>query len=200
MTTYSWPNALCPSSMEWRINRSGAQFRSPFNAALQAIDFVGDWWSVAFAVPPNPTADGVDAELLLQSLAGGGNRLAVYHYTRPIPLGTMRGSPTVQTQAARGDAQLVLTVTSGATLKAGDFVKTGGQLFRVYSDCTAAATTLTVPLVNRVRATIASATAVIWDSPTIDMIMPEMSFGRVYVPNPGGALAEATQFALEEAP
>jgi hypothetical protein len=69
------------------------------------------------------------------------------------------------------------------TLLQGDYIAAGGQLFQV-----AATTTFedsgqaAVPLVNRVRATIAVDSPVTWYRPTCDMVMPAMQAGAVSRP------------------
>ena len=58
-----------------------------------------------------------------------------------------------------------------------------GHLFQVASDCTATdAGVMTVPVINRVRGTIASGTAVTWYRPTAQFILPAMSAGAMQVP------------------
>ena len=69
------------------------------------------------------------------------------------------------------------------TLLAGDMIGCSGHLFQVAADCIANdAGAMTVPLVNRVRATIASGTAVTWYRPTAQFIMPAMVGGTMQVP------------------
>jgi hypothetical protein len=104
----------------------------------------------------------------------------------------MRGSPTVQTTTARGQSQLLITTTTGWTLLAGDLIKAGTQVFMVRTDCTAAASLLTVPLVNRIRGVISSGSAVTWDRPKLTVVMPEMSGGVVY--RPGMTLPSEVEF------
>ena len=51
-----------------------------------------------------------------------------------------------------------------------------------------------VPIINRVRATIAQGASVTWDAPTIDMILPAMQPAVAYRP----AILEGVAFDLEE--
>jgi len=179
-----WTDRLYPAAMEWRLMKAGAQFRSPFTGSLQAVSFVGEYWAinVSFSGEGRVRANSGELEATLMYLAGGVNQVDIFHWARPQPRGTMRGSPTVQTVASRGDATLVLTVASGATLLAGDLFHAGSQVFMVRTNCTAVSTTLTVPLVNRVRGTIAQASPVLWDRPLLTVVAPELSAGLVYRP------------------
>ena len=179
-----WTDRLYPASMEWRLMKAGAQFRSPFTGSLQAVSFVGEYWavSVGFSGEGRVRANSGELEATLMYLAGGVNQVDIFHWARPQPRGTMRGSPVVQTVASRGNDTLMLTVASGATLLAGDLFHAGTQVFMVRTNCAAVSTTLTVPLVNRVRGTIAEASSVVWDRPLLSVVAPELSAGLVYRP------------------
>lgn len=83
----------------------------------------------------------------------------------------------------------------GTTLKAGDMLGCGGQLFQVESDCDDEGTgTMTVPVINRVRSAIAQGTAVTWDRPTAEFICPAMVGMVAFRPN----VLEGVPFDLEE--
>lgn len=78
----------------------------------------------------------------------------------------MRGTPTLSATAAQGAQSLsVTTSVAGVTVKAGDMLGVGTQLVMVGADATAAGTALTVPLASRLRASVASGSAVVWDKP-----------------------------------
>lgn len=164
--------------------KAGTQFRSPFTGSLQSVDFVGEYWSVRMQLKGEGWRRQFSPllEATLGYLAGGVNQVDVFHWVRPVPRGTLSGSPTVQTTTARGQTQLLVTTTTGFTLLAGDLIKAGTQVFMVRADCTAAASLLTVPLVNRIRGVINSGSAVTWNRPLLTVVMPEMSGGLVYRP------------------
>jgi hypothetical protein len=95
----------------------------------------------------------------------------------------MRGSPVLASTASRGDGSLSITTTAGATLLAGDFIGCSGQLFEISDDCVASSGgLLTAPLSNRVRATISSGTAVVWNQPTAGFALPAASVPFVSSP------------------
>jgi hypothetical protein len=67
-----------------------------------------------------------------------------------------------------------------ATLRQGDYLGAGGQLFMCAADCQANdAGGLSVPVVNRVRAPIAAGSPVTWYRPTCEMMLPAMQAGPV---------------------
>lgn len=180
----TWPDSLYPAGLEWRLMKAGTQFRSPFTGSLQSVDFVGEYWSVRMQLKGEGWRRQFSPllEATLGYLAGGVNQVDVFHWVRPVPRGTLSGSPTVQTTTARGQTQLLVTTTTGFTLLTGDLIKAGTQVFMVRADCTAAASLLTVPLVNRIRGVINSGSAVTWNRPLLTVVMPEMSGGLVYRP------------------
>lgn len=195
MATITWPTSLRPQTFSPSLRKAGLQFRSPFNGTAQAIDFIAERWVFSLTLSGKRIPNAGQVEALMFSLAGGIERVRCWHFFRPQPLGTMRGAPVLASGASRGNTSLAITTTAAATLLAGDMIGAGGQLFMVGADCTAnGAGAITVPVINRVRATIASAAAVTWDAPTADFIMPAMSPGVAFRP----ALLEGAAFDLEE--
>lgn len=194
MAIYDHPTAFRPESMEWGSTKAGTQFRSPFDGSVEAIEFPGEFWSLAIGYPPSFDVDSGPLSAFWEYMAGGYNKVRVYHFKRPIPLGSMRGTPVLNAAAARGDLTLKITTTGG--LKAGDFFKVGSQLFRCLFDCDAVAGVLTVPLVQRVRSALASGSSVTWDRPTTTFIMPSRSFSTAF----SQGIVGRSQIDLVEAP
>lgn len=181
MATYDWPASFYPTSMEWGNRKAGLQFESPHNGSTQALVFPNERWLLNLALPPKVWADAGAVEAFFERLSGGVNRVRVYHRTRPVPVGTMRGTPTVQVAAARGNATLTIGTTAGATLKSGDLFKVANQLFKTADDCVANGSGLiVVPLVHRVRYAIGTGAAVAWDRPTAEFVMLAMGSSMSY--------------------
>ena len=188
MPNLAWPSIINPMQLDWRLKKSGAQFQGYYTSSLQAVLYLGEYWDINIVLPGEGRLlrkAGVVDSLLMQ-LSGGVTKVDVYHWARPIPKGTLRGSPTLQDATVRGDSSLVLTVAAGSTLEPGDLIGVGTQLFMVKSYCAAVGTTLTVPVLNRVRGVIAGATAVVWDRPKVGVVAPELSAGTVYGPGQRG--------------
>jgi hypothetical protein len=81
------------------------------------------------------------------------------------------------------------------TLRAGDFIGCGGQLFQVASDYTLLDDgTGDIPLINRVRGTIAINSPVTWYRPSCEMVLPAMQAGPVRRPG----VIESTALDLVE--
>lgn len=196
MTNPTWPADLCPAAAEWRLNKAGATFRSRYSGSFQAVGFGADWWTVNVALRGEGRVQRRTGELeaLLMHLAGGINQIDLYRWDRPVPRGTLRGSPIVKTATVRGDLQIELTAAAGATVLAGDMLGIGDQLFLVRAATAAVGTTLTVQVVNRVRGAIAEGSPVIWNRPTVSLVAPEFSAGLVLRPG----ITLPTELALVE--
>jgi hypothetical protein len=180
MATFDLPSSLMPAAMEWGNIKAGIQHRSPFNGTVESVEFPGERWRASLTFNLGTPDLAAQAEAFFARVAGGSERVRLRHFLRPAPLGSMRGAPTLNASAARGDLQLLINTTG--TLKAGDFFKVGGQLFQCFADCSPSAGVLTVPLVQRVRAALGAGAAVSWDRPTALFICPAMTFAAGYSP------------------
>jgi hypothetical protein len=196
MATYDWPEALVPQRAAWGSQGAGEQFKSPYNGTLQVVDYVAERWVVSATLPPARRVNAGAVEAFAMILRGGVHRVRVWHFGRPVPIGTMRGSPTLSGAVSRGGTSLPITGgTASSTLKAGDMLGAGGQLFMVASDVTLNGSGAgSVPVVHRVRATIAGGSAVTWNRPTGDFIVPAWLASVVH----GPGLIEGAALDLEE--
>lgn len=109
MAVYDLPLALRSMAWEFGLARSGTQFRSPYSGTLQAVDFIADRWQVGMMLPPRLFAQAGQCEAFFNRLVGGVNRVRLWHQARPVPRGTLRGSPTLSGAAARGNASIAIT-------------------------------------------------------------------------------------------
>lgn len=150
-----------------RLQTNQRVFGSPFNGSEQVIDMLNDRWLVSMTLPNRKFADAARIEAFIAALRGMTNTVALYHWIRKVPRGTMRGAPVLKFPLFRGDPNLIITTTPGATLLAGDMVGCAGLLLQIASDCTADGTgELYAPVVNRSRAAAPAGTPVYWDRPT----------------------------------
>jgi hypothetical protein len=196
---FDWPATLEPQTFAAGLRKSGLQFRSPFNGSTQSIDFVAERWVFSMTLRPRRMRDGSPGviEALANQLAGGVERVRCWHFARPVPLGTMRGAPTLSSTASRGNTSLAITGgTANGTLKAGDMLGAGSfELFQVAADITLNGSGAgTVSVINRVRNTISSGSAVTWDAPKAEFISPSMLGMASYRP----AILEGMPFDLEQ--
>lgn len=169
---------------------------SPFGGSEQAIDLLNDRWLMSCELPVYLIGDGAGVEAFIGAMRGQTNVTNLYHLARTAPRGTVRGTLTLNANAAQGASSIVVTGASPATgtLLAGDMLSVGGLLLMVSSDCTAVAGVITVPITNRLRTAQNSAAAVTWDKPTASFRLLATS-GVNYV----GSLFDAVTFDFGEA-
>jgi hypothetical protein len=167
MTAFALPTWFGADGFSLSLSTVQRAFASPFGGSEQVVDLGNDRWNATLSASPRTNAEAAGLEALIASMRGMTNTIAVYHLLRPQPRGTMRGSPSTNGVAVGAQSILIFT-TVGATLLMGDMFGAGGLLFQVAADCTADGSgNLTVPIVNRVRRTLAASTPVVWDKPTV---------------------------------
>lgn len=169
---------------------------SPFGGSEQAIDLLNDRWLCNVELPPSTQAAAAALEAFTGAMRGQTNTVQLWHFARPKPQGTVRGTLTLNASAAQGAASIVLTgcSPSNGTLLAGDMLGVGGLLLMVASDCTASAGVITVPITNRLRTAQSSGAAVTWDKPKATFRMLSAS-GVQYTPG----IAQGVSFDFGEA-
>lgn len=87
---------------------------------------------------------------------------------RPIPLGTMRGTPTVTSTTAAGATSLPITTTAGATMLPGDYLGCGTNTLIMAGIPGATANgsgAMTLPLAMPLPVALTAGAALIWDTP-----------------------------------
>lgn len=197
MAVFDWPDTLIPQRASIGSQRMGEQFRGPYNGTLQVVDFNSERFVMSVTLPPRKRIRAGEVEGFFFRLNGGVNRVRGWHFGRPTPIGTMRGSPTLSAGASRGNDTISITAgTANSTLKAGDMLGVGGQLVMVAQNVTLNGSGAgTVSLVHRIRGTIASGTAVTWNKPTAEFVMPSWLASVTHFP---GAI-DGAAFDFEEA-
>lgn len=167
-TLGSWPAAFVPSSFKLTLQVSQRANSSPFGGSEQVIDMLNDRWVCDLSLPARDQAGAAALEAFIASFRGMANTVDLWHYLRPVPRGTLRGTLLTSGTQAQGAAQLVLSGgTALGTLLAGDLLGAGGQILMVSADATANGSgNITVPIANRLRAAIATGQSVTWNKPT----------------------------------
>lgn len=167
MSVYTWPAAVQPRAVQLRLLPAIRTFTSPYNRSTQAVDLMAETWRLQMTLPPGTDRVVAGAlEAFFDRLKGQVHQAALWHFGRPAPLGTMRGSPTLSANAA----QLANTVAINGTgtLLAGDMIGIGGQLCRVMADASLPGS---VEIAPRLRSAMPSGTAITWDKPTANFML-----------------------------
>lgn len=197
MATITYPT----SGDHWLPKRFAPELRtnvlvspSPLSGSVDTLELPGARWVFGLDYDPAYFEEQAEREALWTEMGAQANRMALYHFARPVPRGTMRGSPTLSATAAAGATSLSISTTSGNTLLKGDMLGVGGQLVQVVADATAAAGVLTVSIRPALRAQVASGQPVTWDKPT-SLFIPS---GPVAIPY-NGSMGEGFSVEMVEA-
>lgn len=169
MSLIALPSLFKPRTCQVDLSVNQRVTAAPFGGSEQAVDLLNDRLLLSCELPPSVYhADGAWREAFIQSLRGQVNWVPLWHFTRPAPRGTVRGTLTLNAAAAQGASSIVVTGCSPSTgtLLAGDLVGVGGLLLMVATDCTAVAGVITVPITNRLRTALSGGASVTWDKPT----------------------------------
>ena len=167
MSVYTWPATVVPRTVQLRLMPAIRTFTSPYSRQTQAVDLLAEAWRLQMTLPPNTDRVVAGAlEAFFDRLKGQVHQVSLWHFGRPAPLGTMRGTPTLSANAA----QLANTVAinGSGTLLAGDMLGIGGQLCRVMADASLPGS---VEIAPRLRSAVASGAAVTWDRPTANFML-----------------------------
>lgn len=149
-------------SLELFVNQRGNA--APFGGSEQVLDLLNDRWLLTCALPEGHQFKGAAIEAFIGALRGKVNTVALWHFVRPFPRGTIAGAKTLSAAAAQGASSISITATG--TVLAGDMLGVSGLLLMAANDATSVAGVITVPLVNRLRKALSSGAAVITDKPT----------------------------------
>jgi hypothetical protein len=174
MTTYTWPDAMQANAFEAQLVPNVRGFSSPYGGSSQALDLLGERWRFAIGLPACKRVDSGVREALFAKLRGGANRVSLWHMARPVPVGTMRGAPTLASTAAQGASTISINASAGSTIKAGDVLGLfGGYLVMAAADATEAGGVISLTLSNRLRASVASGSVVTWNKPTAEFMLSD---------------------------
>lgn len=192
MATVTLPAGWCPAAFAMRAVNPAFLSRSQATGQQQVRGVPGWYWQASVEWPMRQSGGAMDAFI---GRLGPGDLLQMAHPVRPVPVGTLRGSPQVNGAHNAGAKTLAIkNATNGQTLLAGDFVGVGGVVYMVASDVTVSGGGASVALTTGLRAALTNNTAVAWNAPTINWrVMP----GAMLVYRPG--YQERVAMDLEEA-
>lgn len=196
MTTIAMPPGFddpADFSLEMFVNQRANG--SPFGGSEQVIDLLNDRWTATVTSAPRTSDEAAAYEAFIASMRGLSNTVNLFHLVRPIPRGTMRGTPLTNPAAQGADEIILGTSAPGVTLLAGDMIGIDGLLLMVSEDCVSDGVgAMPVRFVNRLRRAIDFGVPVIWDRPKAPFRLASRSSVR-HVPG----WADGVAFDLIEA-
>jgi hypothetical protein len=171
LPTLSWHT---PPAFTFGLRSKTETLKSPLNKTVQTIELPGPRWSFNFSYQGLPEADSALLQSFIARMRGRTNRLMLHNIARPIPLGTMRGSPLVNGAHLGGvDVVNVKNLSVGETLLAGDFISINGELKMVMEDVTFVATTASVKIEPPMRRPCTDSAVILWDKPQARFVQTE---------------------------
>lgn len=168
MSLITLPIEFQPRTVVFKLDVNQRVAGSQFGGSEQVRDLLNDRWLVEITLADSPHDAAAWRDAFIASFRGSVNWVALHHFARCEPRGTMRGSPTLSGSHAQGASVLSITGgTANSTLLAGDMLGVGGLLVMVAEDVTLNGSGAgSVAIVNRLRAAQTNATAIVWNRPT----------------------------------
>lgn len=170
MSIIAFPSTLFPKQFTWGQERRDLAFTSLFGS--QSVGVAGALWRVTMEQPNVKDSDAGAWQALLLKLAGKVNQLELWNIMRPAPLGTMRGTMTLNSAASQGAVSLSVVASgeNAKTLKQGDLLGLGSgfgqQVVMVMDDATSNGSgVIAVNIQPPLRAGYAGGASVVWDKP-----------------------------------
>ena len=172
-----------------------------FSSATRQLP--GARWRVKTKLAPFSLVNGAvargAAEAFVASLRGGVNTVLMPHPYRPVPSGTLRGTPTLSSTAAIGATVATFAATTGQTVLPGDIFSLGGQRIMAIAAATAAGSAITITWEPALRVAVGSGTALVWNQPTVRLgLNPSTSERGIWAPYTGKSMAAAIELDLCE--
>lgn len=157
--------------MAWEQIRNDMEFRSIFGA--QVLEGSPPLWGVSLTATPHKESDAGTWQAMLMQLRGKTNQLSLYNIARPVPLGTMRGTMTLNSSAAQGATTLSIVASgeNSKTLLQGDYLGVGTgtttQVVMVVTNATSNGSgVISVTIEPPLRNDHSGAASVTWNAPT----------------------------------
>jgi hypothetical protein len=164
MALITLPTIFEPASCTLSLSVNQRVNAAPFGGSEQAIDLLNDRWLLTCELPNNSYATTAQIDAFVGAMRGQVNTVALWHFARPTPRGTIAGAKTLSASAAQGASSIGITATG--TVLAGDMLGVGGLLLMAAADATSSAGVITVTLANRLRTALSSGAAVTTTKPT----------------------------------
>lgn len=182
MAVITFSSALKVARCSWAQQRNDIAFNSMFGS--QAVEVSAPVWAVTLEATPGLESDGGAWQSLGMQLRGKTNQLALWNIARSVPRGTMRGTMTLNDDAAQGATSLSI-VASGQTSKTllqGDFLGIGSlltqQVVMVVADATSDGSgIISVTIEPPLRNAFSSGESITWNQPKALFRRVDSKFG-----------------------
>lgn len=195
---YTWPSTWAPSEFDMRVVPNERAFDGFYAGQTQTLDLLGEYWKASVELPPCYADMAAEREAFFALLEGRGNVLQMWHWKRPVPRGTISGTPTVSGAVSQLARTINIQTAAGATLLAGDLIGFNGQVSMVRVAATANGSGLmsNVDIWPRARAVVADGAAITLVKPLVRFMLTDAE--GVPIRHMPGGLADRLSFQLRE--
>lgn len=167
MSVLALPADTGIARMVWELQRNDVM------SGVQSLPATDPLWRLTIELTQMLEADSGALKALLLRLRGGVNQLEMHDHSRPAPVGTMRGTMTLNADVSAAATTLEITAGVGQadeTLNAGDWLGIGSgttqQLVMVTADATANGSgVISVSVQPPLRNAFSAGQSVVWDAP-----------------------------------
>lgn len=179
----------------WFGIRSNVEVRTARNFRIRRSVLPGTRFVCRIVLIPSPEGPSgwqPRVEAFVMSLEGQTNSVLLHHMHRPVPAGTMRGSPTISSLVPRGARSMSIVGTSGETLAVGDVIgvptDAGQQLVELTG--VSGTGTVAVTFAGPLGAAAQAGGVIVWNRPESEFILTDSAVmvGYVAGEHPGVAL------------
>ncbi len=174
MAVKSWPAGICPASVDIGLQQD-VQRTVSRSGKTSTFEMPGARWVMTLTfrnTSERTKTERPRIEALVTSLRSGANRLLAPYFGRPVPNGTLRGTPRLDLPVIAGASTVALRDCNG-TLRAGDLIGLGAQVVMVEQDAAPVDGKMVVAVNPAVRAPQAAGTVILWDRPNIQWVLQE---------------------------
>ncbi len=134
----AWPADLVPNSQQFYPVFNTRQFKSPFTAASQTMEFPGCAWHCQLSFKNLDRDELRTLETFLIQLRGASGRFRIGDQANSQPRGLAQGAPVVDGANQTGSALTVSGCTPNQNfLLVGDYITVNDELKRLIADATA---------------------------------------------------------------
>lgn len=109
----TWPASIEPVSCRMVMRASQIANGSPFGGNEQVFDRLNDRWMCYLTLPEAYPEEAAAIEALVNSFRGQLNTANLWHFARPVPVGTLRGSLYTNASAAKGASAIQVQARRG---------------------------------------------------------------------------------------
>lgn len=182
MTIYTFPDLSipAPNTFQWGSVYNTQKFESPITKSVQTLESPGMRWKCSMGYESLLEEDAALLESFIMKLRGQAGRFYLHNFSRPVPRGTVGGSPKVNNESASptelqtGNSLITNGWSAGSVLKEGDYFSFNNELKMVKANATADGSgNMTITFEPPIRSSPAHLTDIVTTKPKCIMMLTD---------------------------